>query len=288
MQPRLLATCCVTLMLSGCGCPDRVARMRHTLDAVSGHRIGTPTPAVALARAAHGRVPLEASSFVVIGRGEVAHLDGRPFRLERVADMRSDLDVVKRNWGILHPRRPTPDPWPVYVWLDAASSVAAARPWLKALAPGHELRVVVEPPSPAPSRPPAAARELYPEIAGARAPLRRGELIAGEWSGAIRGCQALVTEFAGVSSTSPGERWPRLRRGVPAAVERCGCSGVDPDRVEALLVLSHVSDGPDIRWLPLVLSPSGSPLDLPPSAMVRDLVRALDHRETEPAGRPSH
>lgn len=133
------------------------------------------------------------------------------------------------------------------------------------------------PPAP-PAMPPAVAAAL--KVPADQRSFALAELL----KPAIGGCAAIRETFDAVATTSSDQRSKVLLDGLPAALEKCSCDGVDVDTLLSVVWSMAGKTAATRRQLvlPLVQDPAAEAVDLPASATAGELVRLAETRDGKP------
>jgi hypothetical protein len=224
---------------------------------------------------------------LVDGRTE---LDGRRISdtiggVEATSWLKTDLDTLRRNWGILHPGQPQSEIG-LYVLASPGLEVSRLLAAITDLEPPFQARLLVRTPGwsrlnplPTNARPELRTRVAAIEAAtGPTAPLIRDLASASRAN-----CPALDDVFNDLHEMKVTKMDDALIDGAPAAIASCGCSQVDIDAVEAAIILVLMPKGPPLGWLPINIGNRSKPdaelLELRPAATVADLVSLLGRVE---------
>lgn len=101
---------------------------------------------------------------------------------------------------------------------------------------------------------------------------------------AIGSCAAIRETFDAVAATSSDQRSKVLFDGLPAALEKCGCDGVDVDTLFSVVWSMSGKTEPTRRQLvlPLAQDPAAETIELPTNATAAELVRLAETRDGKP------
>ena len=101
---------------------------------------------------------------------------------------------------------------------------------------------------------------------------------------AIGTCAPVREVFDAVATTSSDLRGKTMFDGLPGAIERCGCQGVDVDTLVSVVWAMAGKTHPSKRSLTLPLSrePGAELVELPANARTSDLVLMIEKRDGKP------
>lgn len=192
-----------------------------------------PPPGVRVIQG-HGEPVPSLGPVVTIDRDDVMLFDGEPILQPA---LQPHLDQWRRNWSLLHPRRPFPGRF--FAWIDADVKVQDARSLLQS---DHTWLLLVEDPSlraEPPTCPTSLGEGRCQQFVGPADHVARLRVTRELWSRGVGGCQELVTMFDSIAQASFGEKSAILRREMPIALRQCECNA-DVDILEyvALTILS--------------------------------------------------
>lgn len=269
----------VARAFEGDECASRVSALRSALAALP-----PPSepmlPGAQLVVVDHGT---EASA-TLLPRVEIAGdgtlgLDGRAMR--DVSTALSDLDTLRRNWGLLHSG--VAYPARVQLVVDPAAPLSAVVPVIDALGRTLTVEILVD----------TGRRHDVPSgpawVSGAITssdPPERATQLARAFETATAGCAPLIVMLGAIANAPIEDRDRILRAEAPAAVAQCRCGGVDVDALEALLVRMNRGTGVELGVLVLPRGGAGRELRLRRAGTFADLVRALADRA--PPGSAAH
>ena len=113
---------------------------------------------------------------------------------------------------------------------------------------------------------------------------QRSQKLAELFTTAIGSCPAVADVFQGVATTSPDMRSKLLLDGMPGAIERCRCEGIDVETVVSAVWSMSGKLGPDQRQIGLRLARSGEAATdlIPANATIRELVRLAAAPDAKP------
>lgn len=222
----------------GCGiadqaaeCEARIVRMERTIAAVPQAPIPF-APADVDAPTSHtGITPTDVAPIVRISADRAVRFDGRTVD---AAQMRQDVETMRRNWPLLHPRRAYPGR--VDVWADRSLSLADVRAAL-AGTEDHRVMVLAYDTAPRAALPtcPASLGAACARIA-ASAYDERGDALSAGWTMAVGSCRPLIAMLGALPSVEA--RAELMRTAIPEGLRACGCRAADANAIEYLAVLT--------------------------------------------------
>lgn len=165
---------------------------------------------------------------------------------------------------------------------DARASAAVIRELAGRLPPATQLALVVNRAGDTiPIPPPIPAAVTAALVVRAD---ERSQNLAALLTTAIGSCAAISDVFNAVASTTSDLRGKTLFDGLPGAVEKCRCEGVDVETLVAVVWSMGGKSEPDKRQLALQFAraPAAEAVALPANATVRDLVALAEARDPMP------
>lgn len=175
-------------------------------------------------------------------------------------------------------------PWQPRLLLvaDHRAPASAIQGLAAAVPPATRILLITElegdaPPTPPPMPPAVEAALKVP-------PDQRSFALAELLKPSIGGCTAIRETFDAVATTTSDQRSKVLLDGLPAALEKCSCDGVDVDTLLSVVWLMSGKTEPTRRQLLLPLSqdPAAELVELPATATATELVRLAETREGKP------
>lgn len=241
-RPTLAAALAAHALAIGCGdqgraaCEARVTRLEGRLAATPVRESflevpdGLVPPTSATAPIVDAPAPV-----IQVTRDRAVRLDGRV--MPDAAQLHDDLETLRRNWGILHPR--VPYAAVVHVWADRALTLAELRAAL-AGADDRRARILALDPAPpaAPEGCPATMAATCAQLP-ALDPAERAAVLSREWTRAVGRCPQLISAFGAIARADAITRGRLMRDAVPEAMRACGCGySMDEDAVEYLTLVT--------------------------------------------------
>jgi len=175
-------------------------------------------------------------------------------------------------------------PWSprLLIVADARASAAVLRELAGRLPPATQLAVVVNRAGdtiPTPPPIPAAVTAALAVTADLRS-----QNLAALLTTAIGSCAALSDVFNAVASTTSDLRSKTLFEGLPGAVEKCNCEGIDVETLVAVVWSMSGKSEPEHRQLRFQFARTreAEAVSLPANATVRDLVALAEARDPTP------
>ncbi len=170
-------------------------------------RVSPPTGAVGAPAA--GFAPL-----VEVDTSGTVTLDGRT--MAGPAQLAQDLDTLRRNWSILHPR--DPHRARIHVWADASLTLGRLHTALEGSYDHEAVLLILDEQHATPSVPCPPSLGALCTPAGDRTARR-----IAIWRQAVGRCASLLDLNRRVAASTPSERVPLLTGELVAATRACDC-----------------------------------------------------------------
>lgn len=286
------------MQLAACGtsereCEARARMLQAKLDRLSGvetHLFGESAERVPVVDRSR-KVANELGPLLVLSPTAIS-LDGRKLGTsvddESLARLLRDLDVLHRNWGILHPGQ-VAGVEPLYIAAESEVSLQQLLSIVAALPEFNTPRLLVQHrpvASPDPFSPGTSSgvKRQAAAIEAAASPDERQRLLVDLIVQGNGRSEAIRSVFSRVADADAAGKNEVLLKEIVPALRSTQCRGVDLDALEVGLLLLLSPEGPPVGWLPLTLplhssAPSTDKISLPTNANTAQVAQALSQAE---------